>query len=107
MHMATYKYCEWALKCLIANKEELGITEELACQILLELNDKHRPEDWETEWLTYSDRWVYFELKCINETQQTKLWDLVVYLTFHFNNPTQYPMSRVVSTLLAELHSYI
>ena len=107
MHMATYKYCALALPCLIANKEELGITEALASQILRELNNKHSLSDWETEWLTYSDRWVYFELTCINETQKTKLWDLVVSLTKHFENPTKYGMSPVVSTLLAELHSYI
>jgi hypothetical protein len=107
MHMATYKYCALALPCLIANKEELGITEELARSILLELSNKHSLSAWETEWLTYSDRWVYFALRCINETQKTKLWDLVVCLTNHFANPTKYGMSPVVSTLLAELHSYI
>jgi hypothetical protein len=107
MDMSTYKYCEKALKCLLANKEELGITEELASQILLELNDKHSLDVWETEWLTFSDKWVYFDLKCIDETQKEKLWDLVLCLTKHFENPAQYTMPSVVSNLLTELHSYI
>jgi hypothetical protein len=105
--MATYKFHALALTCLIANKEELGITEELAKSILLELSNEHSLEEWDTEWLTFSDSWVYFALKCINETQKTKLWDFVVCLTKYFENPSEYGMSPVVSTLLAELHSYI
>jgi len=105
MHMATYKYCEPALKCLIANKEELGITEELASTILLELSDLHRLSDWETEWLTYEDRWVYFDLKCINETQKTKLWGLVVFLTNYFHYHTKY--DEKLKTLLRKLRQSI
>ena len=75
--MQTYQYRVGAFDCLVANKEKLGITEELVSQILRELSDKHSIEDWETEWLTYTDRWFYFELKCIDEGQKMKLWTLV------------------------------
>jgi hypothetical protein len=82
------KYQPMALDCLKANKEELGITDAEAAAILTELHAGHELAVWETEWLTYSDRWVYFELKCINSEQQARLWALVEKLTEMFNSHT-------------------
>ena len=85
--MEIYQYHEKAIDCLIGNKLKLGITEEVAREILMELNNQHSIDDWETEWLTFSDRWVYFGLTCINLDQKQKLWALVLELTNFFETP--------------------
>ena len=64
--MEVYLYHEKAINFLINNKLKLGITEEIAREILLELDNQHNIDDWKTEWLTFNDRRVYFELTCIN-----------------------------------------
>ena len=105
--MQTYQYRVGAFDCLVANKEKLGITEELASQILRELSDKHSIEDWETEWLTYTDRWLYLKLKCIDEGQKMKLWALVEELISYYEGSELHPVPTGVSILLTQLQTYI
>jgi hypothetical protein len=77
--MQTYEYREGALDCLKANRAKLGITVVMTSKILLHAG--HELSEWETEWLTYRDKWVYFALTCIDFDQKTKLWTLVEELT--------------------------
>ena len=105
--MQTYQYREGAFDCLVANKEKLGITEELVSQILRELDDQYTIEDWKTEWLTYNDRWVYFELKFIDEEQKMKLWSLVEELISYYDGPEVHTKPTGVSILLTHLQTYI
>lgn len=105
--MQTYQYCVGSFDCLLANKEKLGITEELTSQILRELNDTCTMKEWETVWLTYNDRWVYFKLKCIDQNQKMKLWALVEELISYIGSPEMRIMHPEVSILLTQLHNYI
>ena len=87
--MQAYQYRAMALDCLLVNKRQLGITDYIASQILSELNDKHPIHEWKTEWLLYNDRWVYSQLKCIDDNQKSKLWSLVLELTVYFEEAAQ------------------
>jgi hypothetical protein len=103
-HCGGIKYRPMTLDCLKANREELGITEAEAADILTELHAGHELADWETELLTYSDKWVYFELMCINSEQKERLWALVERLTAMFNSHTlPGPQGARLARLLGEL----
>jgi hypothetical protein len=101
--MEVYQYHEKAINCLIENKLKLGITEEVAREILLELNNQHSIDNWKTEWLTFNDRWVYFELTCIDLDQKEKLWALVLELTNFFETVAPHITRQGVSMLLNQL----
>lgn len=103
--MQTYQYYAKAIDCLIQNKRKLGITDEIASQILCELNSQHRIDDWETEWLTFSDESVYLGLTCINQNQKVKLWSLVQELLEYFETIAPHIQSQRVSMLLTQLHT--
>jgi hypothetical protein len=105
--MELYQYHEKAINCLVQNKLKLGITEEVAREILLELDNRHSIDDWETEWLTYVEGGVYFGLKCINIEQKVRLWDLVGELKEYFETIAPRIRSREVHMLLTELQAYI
>ena len=105
--MEIYQYHEKAIDCLIGNKLKLDITEEVAREILMELNNQHSIDDWETEWLTYVDGSVYFELKCINIEQKVRLWDLVGELKKYFETIAPHIRRQGVSMLLTQLQAYI
>ncbi len=99
--MNQFEYRELAKDCLLVNKTKLGINEELIPKILHELNDKHEINVWETEWLTYSDKWVYLELQCLDNKQKENLWSLVAELLVYFGSLSQ-PITKS-RQLLAEL----